>query len=151
MPRVSDALSLDCLKIAWTVRSSVLDSSRDVSDQCLCARSIFSVPDSYPCGPCILSILPNNVAPHYKRATATALQLAIANCGYVIGPIYYWYLLIFAQRFRCNIYLYSWYDAFRRGIPAQQLIRFFRSIAKIYSWTCHYSRLCCNGMDLYVP
>lgn len=36
---------------------------------------------SYPCGPCILSILPNNSAGHYKKATAVALQLAIANCG----------------------------------------------------------------------
>lgn len=35
----------------------------------------------YPCGPCILSILPNNCAGHYKKATAVALQLAIANCG----------------------------------------------------------------------
>ncbi|KAF7793683.1 hypothetical protein EIP86_004798 [Pleurotus ostreatoroseus] len=35
----------------------------------------------YPCGPCILSILPNNCAGHYKKATAVALQLAISNCG----------------------------------------------------------------------
>jgi MFS family permease len=35
----------------------------------------------YPSGPCILSILPNNTAGHYKKATTTALQLAIANCG----------------------------------------------------------------------
>lgn len=33
----------------------------------------------YPSGPCILSILPNNSRGHYKRATTTALQLAIAN------------------------------------------------------------------------
>lgn len=37
----------------------------------------------YPCGPCILSILPNNCAGHYKKATAVALQLAISNCGWV--------------------------------------------------------------------
>lgn len=43
----------------------------------------------YPCGPCILSILPNNVSPHYKRATATALQLAIANCGGFIATFTY--------------------------------------------------------------
>ncbi|KAI0952207.1 hypothetical protein AcV7_008085 [Taiwanofungus camphoratus] len=35
----------------------------------------------YPCGPCILSILPNNNAGHYKKATTVALQLAIANTG----------------------------------------------------------------------
>jgi len=35
----------------------------------------------YPCGPCILSILPNNSAGHYKKATAVALQLAVANTG----------------------------------------------------------------------
>lgn len=39
---------------------------------------------SYPCGPCILSILPNNNAGHYKKATTVALQLALSNCGYVI-------------------------------------------------------------------
>ncbi|KAK7695994.1 hypothetical protein QCA50_000634 [Cerrena zonata] len=43
----------------------------------------------YPCGPCILSILPNNIAPHYKRATATALQLAIANCGGFVATFAY--------------------------------------------------------------
>ncbi|KZT72470.1 MFS general substrate transporter [Daedalea quercina L-15889] len=35
----------------------------------------------YPCGPCILSILPNNTAGHYKKSTTVALQLAIANTG----------------------------------------------------------------------
>ncbi|KAH8105967.1 MFS general substrate transporter [Cristinia sonorae] len=43
----------------------------------------------YPCGPCILSILPNNMSGHYKRATATALQLAIANCGGFIATFTY--------------------------------------------------------------
>lgn len=43
----------------------------------------------YPCGPCILSILPNNVSGHYKRATATALQLAIANCGGFVATFSY--------------------------------------------------------------
>ncbi|TFK53081.1 MFS general substrate transporter [Heliocybe sulcata] len=35
----------------------------------------------YPSGPCILSILPNNSSGHYKKATTTALQLAVANTG----------------------------------------------------------------------
>ncbi|OCH90976.1 MFS general substrate transporter [Obba rivulosa] len=35
----------------------------------------------YPCGPCILSIMPNNNSGHYKKATAVALQLGIANTG----------------------------------------------------------------------
>ncbi|THH32727.1 hypothetical protein EUX98_g1476 [Antrodiella citrinella] len=43
----------------------------------------------YPCGPCILSILPNNCAGHYKRATATALQLAIANGGGFVATFSY--------------------------------------------------------------
>jgi len=43
----------------------------------------------YPCGPCILSILPNNSAGHYKKATAVALQLAIANCGGFIATFTY--------------------------------------------------------------
>ncbi|EKM59177.1 uncharacterized protein PHACADRAFT_205354 [Phanerochaete carnosa HHB-10118-sp] len=43
----------------------------------------------YPCGPCILSILPNNCAGHYKKATAVALQLAIANCGGFVATFAY--------------------------------------------------------------
>nr|GAT59405.1 MFS transporter [Mycena chlorophos] len=35
----------------------------------------------YPCGPCILSILPNNGSGYYKRSTTIALQLAVANAG----------------------------------------------------------------------
>ncbi|KAI0347207.1 MFS general substrate transporter [Trametopsis cervina] len=43
----------------------------------------------YPCGPCILSILPNNTGGHYKRATAIALQLAISNCGGFVATFAY--------------------------------------------------------------
>ncbi|KAK7438870.1 hypothetical protein VKT23_017797 [Stygiomarasmius scandens] len=43
----------------------------------------------FPCGPSILSILPNNSSGHYKRATATALQVAIANCGGFIATFAY--------------------------------------------------------------
>ena len=43
----------------------------------------------YPCGPCILSILPNNTAGHYKRATTIALQLAISNCGGFVATFAY--------------------------------------------------------------
>ncbi|KAI0796794.1 MFS general substrate transporter [Abortiporus biennis] len=43
----------------------------------------------YPCGPCILSILPNNNAGLYKKATAVALQLAIANCGGFVATFSY--------------------------------------------------------------
>lgn len=43
----------------------------------------------YPCGPCILSILPNNSAGHYKKATAVALQLAVANCGGFVATFIY--------------------------------------------------------------
>lgn len=35
----------------------------------------------YASVPCILVWLSNNSAGHYKRATTSALQLAIANCG----------------------------------------------------------------------
>lgn len=37
----------------------------------------------YPSAPCILSILPNNTGGHYKKATTTAMQLAVANVGSV--------------------------------------------------------------------
>ncbi|KAI0736205.1 MFS general substrate transporter [Fomitopsis betulina] len=43
----------------------------------------------YPCGPCILSILPNNTAGHYKKSTAVALQLAVANAGGFIATFVY--------------------------------------------------------------
>jgi len=43
----------------------------------------------YPCGPCILCILPNNSSGHYKKATTTALQLAIANAAGFIATFAY--------------------------------------------------------------
>jgi len=43
----------------------------------------------YPSAPCILSILPNNSAGHYKKATTVALQLAVANCGAFIATFIY--------------------------------------------------------------
>nr|VWO95190.1 Ras GTPase activator [Ganoderma boninense] len=43
----------------------------------------------YPCGPCILSILPNNSAGHFKKATTVALQLAVANCGGFVATFIY--------------------------------------------------------------
>ncbi|KAJ7180067.1 MFS transporter [Mycena crocata] len=43
----------------------------------------------YPSGPAILSILPNNGSGYYKRATTTALQLAVANSGGFIATNIY--------------------------------------------------------------
>jgi len=43
----------------------------------------------YPSGPCILSILPNNSSGHYKKATTTAMQLAIANAGGFVATFAY--------------------------------------------------------------
>ncbi|TFK75926.1 MFS general substrate transporter [Pluteus cervinus] len=43
----------------------------------------------YPCAPAILSILPNNSSGHYKKATTTALQLAIANTGGFVATFVY--------------------------------------------------------------
>ncbi|KDQ28992.1 hypothetical protein PLEOSDRAFT_1103027 [Pleurotus ostreatus PC15] len=43
----------------------------------------------YPSAPCILSILPNNSSGHYKKATTTALQLAIANTGGFVATFSY--------------------------------------------------------------
>ncbi|KAF8897517.1 MFS general substrate transporter [Infundibulicybe gibba] len=43
----------------------------------------------YPSGPSILSILPNNSSGHYKKATTTALQLAIANSGGFVATFAY--------------------------------------------------------------
>ncbi|KAJ6599082.1 MFS general substrate transporter [Mycena vulgaris] len=43
----------------------------------------------YPSAPAILSILPNNGSGYYKRATTTALQLAVANAGGFIATNIY--------------------------------------------------------------
>ncbi|KAI0313917.1 MFS general substrate transporter [Amylostereum chailletii] len=43
----------------------------------------------YPTAPCILSILPNNTAGHYKKATCIALQLAVANTGGFVATFVY--------------------------------------------------------------
>jgi len=43
----------------------------------------------YPSAPCILTILPNNSAGFYKKATTTALQLALANLGAFIATFVY--------------------------------------------------------------
>jgi hypothetical protein len=73
----------------------------------LCLMSPDFVSSSYPCGPCILSILPNNCAGHYKKATAVALQLAIANCGYESRRLFVKsVLMMVAQRVRRNFRVY---------------------------------------------
>lgn len=43
----------------------------------------------YPSGPCILSILPNNTSGHYKKATTTAMQLAVANAAGFLATFAY--------------------------------------------------------------
>ncbi|KAL1748382.1 MFS transporter [Schizophyllum fasciatum] len=43
----------------------------------------------YPSGPCLLSILPNNTSGHYKKATTTALQLAIGNAAGFLATFAY--------------------------------------------------------------
>jgi hypothetical protein len=43
----------------------------------------------YSSVPPVLTWLANNSAGHYKRATAAALQLAIANCGGILASFIY--------------------------------------------------------------
>lgn len=43
----------------------------------------------YPSAPCVLSLIANNTSGHYKRATATALQLAIANASGFVATFAY--------------------------------------------------------------
>ncbi|KAJ6020785.1 hypothetical protein N7540_006289 [Penicillium herquei] len=43
----------------------------------------------YASVPCILVWMSNNSAGHYKRATTSALQLAIANCGGIVATFNY--------------------------------------------------------------
>ncbi|KAI0774142.1 MFS general substrate transporter [Fomes fomentarius] len=56
---------------------------------CNCREVFLIATGIYPCGPCILSILPNNNAGHYKKATTVALQLAVANCGGFVATFIY--------------------------------------------------------------
>jgi predicted sugar kinase len=48
----------------------------------------------YASVPCVLVWNSNNSAGHYKRATTSALQLAVANCGGFVASeyIYFTYL-----------------------------------------------------------
>lgn len=96
-----------------------------------CCRTIFVTEDlkycRYPSGPSILSILPNNTSGHYKRATTTALQLAIANTSWVQPDILYrlnwWY---FSFRGFVATFVYTagecgnleWIQEFRRWLVA---------------------------------
>lgn len=43
----------------------------------------------YSSVPPVLAWLSNNSAGHYKRATAAALQLAVANCGGILSGFIY--------------------------------------------------------------
>ncbi len=43
----------------------------------------------FPCSPCVMAWLANNLSPHYTRATGTGLQLAIANCAAFLATFTY--------------------------------------------------------------
>lgn len=48
----------------------------------------------YSSVPCVLVWNANNSAGHYKRATTSALQLAVANCGGFVASMVFLYTLI---------------------------------------------------------
>jgi hypothetical protein len=54
----------------------------------------------YASVPCVLVWNSNNSAGHYKRATTSALQLAVANCGGFVASecLYYTILLSYLPR-----------------------------------------------------
>jgi MFS family permease len=65
----------------------VISSSKDAKVQY--GMTFLMATGMYASVPCILSWNSNNSAGHYKRATTSALQLAIANCGgFVASWIY---------------------------------------------------------------
>lgn len=43
----------------------------------------------FPCSPLVMGWLANNVAPHYVRATATGVQITIANMAAFIATFTY--------------------------------------------------------------
>lgn len=61
--------------IGYAVIGNVTAPQTRFAMTCLMAIGMYSAV------PCVLSWNSNNSAGHYKRATTSALQLAIANCG----------------------------------------------------------------------
>jgi hypothetical protein len=61
--------------IGYAVIANVESAKVKFGMTCLMATGIYSTV------PCILVWNSNNSAGHYKRATTSGLQLAIANCG----------------------------------------------------------------------
>jgi MFS family permease len=44
---------------------------------------------SFVCSPIVMGWLANNTAPHYARATATGIQICIANCAAFVATFTY--------------------------------------------------------------
>jgi nitrate/nitrite transporter NarK len=63
--------------------------SQTTSPKVQYAMTFLMATGMYASVPCILSWNSNNSAGHYKRATTTALQLAIANCGGFVASFVY--------------------------------------------------------------
>jgi hypothetical protein len=61
--------------VGYAVIANVSSAKVKFAMTCVMATGLFSTV------PCILAWNSNNSAGHYKRATTSALQLAIANCG----------------------------------------------------------------------
>jgi hypothetical protein len=69
--------------IGYAVIGNVNSSAVKFGMTCLIASGIYSTV------PCILVWNSNNSAGHYKRATTSGLQLAIANCGGFVASKYF--------------------------------------------------------------
>jgi len=69
--------------VGYAVIANVHDSNTKYGITILMATGLYSGV------PCVLGWISNNSAGHYKRATTTALQLAIANCGGFVATFIY--------------------------------------------------------------
>lgn len=62
--------------------ANITGASSRFAMTCLMAIGLYSAV------PCVLVWNSNNSAGHYKRATTSALQLAVANCGGFVASAY---------------------------------------------------------------
>lgn len=58
----------------------------------------------YSSVPCVLVWNSNNSAGHYKRATTSALQLAIANCGGFVASEFLYLTLLYLSSSKYELY-----------------------------------------------
>jgi hypothetical protein len=89
---LSDRLALRGVIMLFTLPFAIIGYgviSYSTNSKVQYAMTFFMATGLYASVPCVLVWNSNNSAGHYKRATTTALQLAIANCGGFVASFTY--------------------------------------------------------------